>query len=234
MKKYKRKIHMFPLRKLTLAALSAALVTAIIDVLFETDTLWSICAGALTVELFMFILLDIMGAAGKYRFSDKCIQVFYLILYKKLDYSWFQSVVISNAAYNNGYGYLFMDDCSNPMQYRVKGNGINRKVTFPFITLHTSRYPIDKIKKGMSSHDLFFLYSERVYCLGICWMDAFRELLDHTDCAVYLLEDVYLRYRGLFDDAIRLHKDNLDRFYIITDHSIAYREYLESRYGYAP
>ena len=49
MKKYKRKIHMFPLRKLTLAALSAALVTAIIDVLFETETLWFICSGELTV-----------------------------------------------------------------------------------------------------------------------------------------------------------------------------------------
>ena len=71
--------------------------------------------------------------------------------------------------------------------------------------------------------------NDEIYCLGICWVDSLKELLKHTNCSVYVLEDVYLRFKGLFDDAFSVYKENLDRFYVVTDHDIAYKEYMEEK-----
>lgn len=226
MKKYKRRIALVSPLKITAAALYAAIATAVIIVLSGTENAWFIVCGGITVSLFICDLFIIIGTGGRYRYSDKCIEVFYQLLsYKKLDYSWFSAVVISNASYNNGYGYGINGNI--PMQYRVKGNNGHTKATFPFITLHKPQYPFDKIKEGMNSRDLFMINNDEIYCLGICWADSFKELLKHTNCSVYVLKDVYLRYKGQFDAAFSSYNENLDRFYIIADHSIAYQVYIE-------
>ena len=114
------------------------------------------------------------------------------------------------------------------MMYRDKQN-TESKVTFPFITLHKPQYPADKIKKGMNSRDLFMINNDEIYCLGICWFDSLDELLKHTDCPVYVLEDVYLRFKERFDTAFLAYKESLERFCIITDHSIAYKVYAQKK-----
>ncbi|MGN1155743.1 MAG: hypothetical protein ACI4TK_06165 [Agathobacter sp.] len=226
MKKYKRKTPLVSPLKITIAALYAAIVTATIIIFVGTDNEWYIICSGITASLFIGDLFVIIGAGGRYLYSDKCIEVFWQLLsYKKLDYSWFSAIVISNAPYNNGYGYGINGNI--PMQYRVKENNGHTKVTLPFITLHNHQYPINQIKKGMSNRDLFMINNDEIYCLGICWNDSLEELLKHTNCSVYVLEDVYLRFKGQFDTAFSAHKENLDRFYVIADHSIAYQVYIE-------
>lgn len=228
MKKYNRKTALFSPFKITLSALFAAIATAVIVVLSGTENVWCIICGGITVSLLICDLFIMIGAGGRYRFSNKYIEIFYQLLpYKKLDYSWFSTIVISNASYNNGFGYGINGNI--PMQYRVKGKNRHTKVTYPFITLHKSQYPVDKIKEGMNSRDLFMINSDEIYCLGICWVDSLKELLKYTTCSVYVLEDVYLRFQGQFDGAFSLNKENLARFYIITDHIIDYQVYFEEK-----
>lgn len=228
MKTYKRKVPLFSPLKIAVAALCAAIAAVTIFIFVGTDNEWYIICCGITASLLACDLLIIIGAGGRYRYSDKCIEVFYQLLpYKKLDYSRFSAVVISNASYNNGYGYGINRNI--PMQYSVKGDNGRTKVTFPFITLHKPQYPIDKVKEGMSSRDLIMINNDDIYCLGICWVDSLKELLKHTNCTVYVLEDEYLRVKGLFDDAFSVYKENLDRFYVVTDHDIAYKEYMEEK-----
>ena len=225
MKRYKRKTPLISPLKIAIAALYAAIATATIIIFVGTDNEWYIICGGITVALFVGDLFIIIGASGRYRYSDKYIEVFYnLLLYKKLDYSWYNAVVISNASYNNGYGYGIYGNI--PMQYKIKENSRHTKVTFPFITLHKPQYPVDKIKEGMNSRELFMINNDEIYCLGICWIDSLTELLCHTNIPVYILEDVYLRFKETFDIIFIQYETDIDRFYIVTDHGIKYKDYL--------
>lgn len=224
MKKYKRKIPLISPLKVGIAGFYAAIATAIVSIFIGTDNEWCVICGGIAATLFICDVFILIGAGGKYQYSDEYIDVLYQSLsYKKLDYSLFCAVVIPNATYNNGYGYGINGNI--PMQYKVKGNKAHTKVTFPFITLHKSKYPVDKIKTGMSSRELFMLNNDEIYCLGICWFESLEELLKHTNCSVYVLEDVYLRFKGQFDVAFSVRKENLNRFFIISEQSIAYNEY---------
>lgn len=226
MKKYKRRMPLISPFKIAIAALCAAMATAAVIAFTGTDNAGYIMCGGITVSLIICDLFIIIGACGRYRYWDECIEVFHLLLNKKLKYSCFGAIVISNASYNNGYGYGI--NVNIPMMYRDKQN-TESKVTFPFITLHKPQYPVDKIKKGMNSRDLFMINNDEIYCLGICWFDSLDELLKHTDCPVYVLEDVYLRFKERFDTAFLAYKESLERFCIITDHSIAYKVYAQKK-----
>lgn len=68
------------------------------------------------------------------------------------------------------------------------------------------------------------LSNDNIYCLGICWFDSLAELLNYTQVPVYVLEDVYLRFKGKFDEAFMQNEDN--RIFIITDRIIEYRNYI--------
>lgn len=228
MKKYKRKTPLFSPLKTAIAALFAAIATAMIIVFAGTDNEWCIICGAITETLFIGDLFIIIGASSRYRYSNKCIKVYYqLFSYKKLDYSWFSAIVISNASYNNGYGYGANGNI--PMQYRVKGNNGHIKVTFPFITLHKPQYPVDKIKEGMNSRDLYMLDYENIFCLGICWFDSLTELLDNTDISLYILEDVYFRFKGMFDSVLIKYGNDINRFYIVGEVCTGYKDYLNGK-----
>ena len=76
----------------------------------------------------------------------------------------------------------------------------------------------------MSSRDLFMLDNNNIYCLGICWFDSLDELLKHIEHKVYVLEDVYLRFRGQFDTIFLKYKCK-DNIYIISDCIISYKDF---------
>lgn len=220
MKKFKRKVPLISPIKIAILALCAAAAAAIALIFSRT---WFIISAAVFVCLMICELFVIIGASGCYRYTDKGIEVRILpLLYKPLDASWLHTAVISNTSYNNGYGYGINGNI--PMQYRVKGIGRDTKIAFPFITLHKSSYPLDKIKTGMNSRELFMLDSEDIYCLGICFFDSLKELLKRTECSVYVTKDVYSRFREAFDLAFSAHKE---RVYILTDSCVAYREYIQ-------
>lgn len=226
MKKYKRKTPLFSTLKIAVAALCAVIVTAAVAIVAGTESGWFIISCAITAIICIGLIFNMIVAAFKYGYSNECIEVFFSFLpYRKLDYSRFSALIISNASYNNGFGWV---NGNVPMQYKVKGDCGYTKVTFPFITLHKAQYPFDKISEGMSSRDLFMLNPDEIYCLGICWADSFRELLAHTNCPVYILEDVYLRFKEQFTADFSQHIEDLSRFYIITDRIIAFKTYSEA------
>ena len=210
MKKYKQKTPLFSPKIIMVAALIAMAVTLLLGAFTGFDNVWHILCGEVALVIIIADLIIFLGAGGNYRYSDKCIEVFYLfVLYRKLKYSRYSAIVISNAIYNNGYGYLGGDIS---MQYKTKDH---RKVDYPFITLHTADYPIHKIKSGMNSRELFMLRDDEIYCLGICWFDSLRELLTHTNCPVYILKDVYLRNQEQFDSVVSEYNSASERFVII-------------------
>lgn len=223
MKKYKRKTPLISPLKMAIASLYAAIATAMIIIISGFDNEWCVICGGIAASLLIGDLFLIIGVGGRYRYSDTGIDILYQSLaYKKLDYLWFSAVVISNASYNNGYGYGINGNI--PMQYKVKSDHGYTKVTFPFITLHKPPYPVDKIKAKMNSRDLFMLGNDDMYCLGICWFDSLTELLNHTKVPVYVLEDVYLRFKGKFDEIFMQYEGN--RCFIITDRKLEYRNYI--------
>lgn len=222
MKRYKRRIPLVSPSKIAIAALFTAIAMMMSILYAGSDNQWSIILGAVASLLLVADLLVLIGAGGEYSYSDKSIVIYFLSFpLKKLNYESYCSIVVSNAAYNNGYGYGVYGNI--PMQYGVRQNHGHTKVTFPFITLHNAQCPVHKIKAGMSSRDLFMLNSDALYCLGICWFDSFGELLERTDCPVYILEDVYLRFKEQFDEAFAVHSDTPGRMHIIGEDSTSYR-----------
>ena len=216
MKRYKRKIPI--ISPLTIAA--AVLCTAVaagVSVLLGDHSL-GIVFGGVSVALFVLFLSDLLANAGRYCYYDNVIELSCVpLIKKKLPYSRYNAVVISNASYNYSYGSY-----SIPMQYKTEGSA---KVTLPYITLLGAQYPLNKVTSGMDNRELYVLHDDR-YCLGICWFDSLRHLMKKRNDPVYVLEDVYLRFKEQFDRVFLEADDIPNRVYIITAHCVPYRIYL--------
>ncbi len=63
--------------------------------------------------------------------------------------------------------------------------------------------------------------------IGLCWFDALGELLAYTDFNIYVLEDVYLRFKGKFDELFQNKNYDISRFIIIGEQEIAYSTYID-------
>lgn len=225
MKKYRRLITLLSPKKLALTALCALTATVIIRFTLGADNpqLIIIC-GAISFILVYLNILSALIVSELYSYSDKSIKIWFCLLCcKKIEYPRFNYVVISNACYNNCSGRT--GDIL--LQYKIKSSGKTQKITFPFITLHKSGYPMYKIKSGMNSRNLFFQDIPNIFCLGICWFDSLAELLEHTQAPVYVLEDVYLRFKGSFDQVFMKRANEYNRFYIVTDCDIGYKNYMD-------
>ena len=217
MKRYKRKIPIISPLTIATAVLCTAVASGV-SVLLGDHTL-GIVFGGVSMALCVLFLSDLLAAAGWYCYYDNDIELSCVpLIKKKLPYSRYNAVVISNAAYNYSYGSY-----SIPMQYKTEGSA---KVTLPYITLLGAQYPLNKVASGMDNRDLYVLHDDR-YCLGICWFDSLRHLMKKRNDPVYVLEDVYLRFKEQFDRAFLEADDIPDRVYIITAHCVPYRIYLD-------
>ena len=217
MKRYKRKIPIISPLIIAAAVLCTA-VAAGVSVLLGDYSL-GIVFGGVSMALFVLFLSDLLAAAGRYCYYDNDIELSCVpFIKKKLPYSRYNAVVISNASYNYSYGSY-----SIPMQYKTEGSA---KVTLPYITLLGAQYPLNKVTSGMDNRELYVLHDDR-YCLGICWFDSLRHLMKKRNDPVYVLEDVYLRFREQFDRVFLEADDIPDRVYIITAHCVPYRIYLD-------
>ena len=217
MKRYKRKIPIISPFIIATAVLCTAVASGV-SVLLGDYSL-GIAFGGVSVTLFVLFLSDLLAAAGRYCYYDNDIELSYVpLIKKKLPYSRYNAVVISNASYNYSYGSY-----SIPMQYKTEGSA---KVTLPYITLLGAQYPLNKVASGMDNRELYVLHDDR-YCLGICWFDSLRHLMKKRNDPVYVLEDVYLRFRAQFDRVFLEADDIPDRVYIITAHCVPYRIYLD-------
>lgn len=223
MKKYRKTLPIISLVRIAIALFCASLLTAVVWLWLGKESEWTIicigvCSALMTANLFVII-----PYGCQYSYDDFFIKISYIgIVFKRISYSEYESVFISNASYNNNYGFGVYGNI--PIQYSSKGKDGTIKTAYPFITLHKSGFPVKMVKSGMSSRDLFMLNCEKTYCLGICWFDSLAELLNNTDIPIYVLEDVYLRFKDSFDSIIIQHKNNVNRVYIVTGHGDSLRE----------
>ena len=168
-----------------------------------------------------------LGVAGRYRYSKKSIEIFFgSFMCKKISFENIYGVVISNASYNCGRGDQLC--YSIPMQYTVKSSDGKMQVPYPFISLLKQHYPIDQLKVGLSSRDLEAINADKIYCLGICWPESLDELMKHTEIPVYILEDVYFRFKGLFDTTFAAYLKGNRQLFIVTDQIVPYEKYLDN------
>ena len=217
MKKYKRKQSLMSSCGLSIAIVLTMLIALVLWWLSDKKEIWSI-GICISVSLFILLLFNVLPTTFKYAYTKKTINLFWFsIKYKELRYEDFSFICISNASYNNGYGYGAF--CNIPMKYKIKDEKFFKKVVRPFLTLHKTYYPVCKVQKKMSSRELFMLDSENVYCLGVLWNDSLLELALYTSVPIYILEDVYLRFHEIFDSTFKelsLH----NRIFVITNDGI--------------
>ena len=225
MKKYRRKVLLFSLKKLFIIAF--LLVGIVILGFISSGEFNAVCIifSGIAVTLLFLGLFAKLGVAGRYRYSKKSIEIFFgSFMCKKISFENIYGVVISNASYNCGRGDQLC--YSIPMQYTVKSSDGKMQVPYPFISLLKQHYPIDQLNVGLSSRDLEAINADKIYCLGICWPESLDELMKHTEIPVYILEDVYLRFKGLFDTSFAAYLKGNRQLFIVTDQIVPYEKYL--------
>lgn len=227
MKKYRRKVLLFSLKKLFIIAF--LLVGIVILGFISSGEFNAVCIifSGIAVTLLFLGLFAKLGVAGRYRYSKKSIEIFFgSFMCKKISFENIYGVVISNASYNCGRGDQLC--YSIPMQYTVKSSDGKMQVPYPFISLLKQHYPIDQLKVGLSSRDLEAINADKIYCLGICWPESLDELMKHTEIPVYILEDVYFRFKGLFDTTFAAYLKGNRQLFIVTDQIVPYEKYLDN------
>ena len=226
-KKYRRKVLLFSLKKLFIIAF--LLVGIVILGFISSGEFNAVCIifSGIAVTLLFLGLFAKLGVAGRYRYSKKSIEIFFgSFMCKKISFENIYGVVISNASYNCGRGDQLC--YSIPMQYTVKSRDGKMQVPYPFISLLKQHYPIDQLKVGLSSRDLEAINADKIYCLGICWPESLDELMKHTEIPVYILEDVYFRFKGLFDTTFAAYLKGNRQLFIVTDQIVPYEKYLDN------
>lgn len=227
MKKYRRKVLLFSLKKLFIIAF--LLVGIVILGFISSGEFNAVCIifSGIAVTLLFLGLFAKLGVAGRYRYSENSIEIFFgSFMCKKISFENIYGVVISNASYNCGRGDQLC--YSIPMQYTVKSSDGKMQVPYPFISLLKQHYPIDQLKVGLSSRDLEAINADKIYCLGICWPGSLDELMKHTEMPVYILEDVYFRFKGLFDTTFAAYLKGNRQLFIVTDQIVPYEKYLNN------
>lgn len=192
--------------------------------MFNNKTGLIICAGLIGL-LFFCEILQMMATLHKYRFSHDSISHCYLCFsYQTLKFEQIEGIVISNAVYNiskldGNYGDYPM------IGKRKKFNGQIEKVQYPYLSITLSNMNINKFKRGMNCRQLVRISTDSIINIGICWFEAFEELISRTFAEIYILEDVYMRYSRDFEQIINNVPYTNERVYIITDTAIKYKEY---------
>lgn len=226
MKKYKSRVPLVKPFKIVIAVLFATIVTSVIFIFNgANNVVFIICLGVLVVLLYMYCI-NVISVSRRYSYCGDYVNISRFCLpNKRIYYHDFECIIISNAAYNNGYGYG--PNIAYPMQYKIKCKYKIQNVTYPFISFHSKQYPIEKVTSKSTSRELYFLDENDMACIGICWSESFAELLVRPVATLYILEDVYLRFRKAFDCAIESNPSSARRCFIIADHKISYFKYKE-------
>lgn len=225
MKKYKRKTSFLGYYLYIIIFICFSIITLAVYLSKGTNYPLFIISLVLTIVSFIGVFSEILANGFKFQLKNNCIEILYFFIpYKKIDYIKYNAIVISNASYNNQIGYGIFDTQNIPMQYIIKNGNKSKKITFPFITMLEPTFPIHKLKDKMNSRDLPLSISQDCYSLGICWFEALSELLEHTDYKVYILEDVYMRFKGILDNTFS--KYDTSRFFIVSNDIVSYNFYL--------
>lgn len=105
MKKYRRKVLLFSLKKLFIIAF--LLVGIVILSFISSGEFNAVCIifSGIAVTLLFLGLFAKLGVAGRYRYNETSIEIFFgSFIWKKISFENISGVVISNASYNCGRG----------------------------------------------------------------------------------------------------------------------------------
>ncbi len=223
MKQYKRKKAFISTVILATVAVIAIIVCIILFYSIGYNKLFVIsCEIAIVISVLLIFVA--LGTVGSYRYNNSTIDIMCsFFCYRKLSYTDYKYITISNASYNNVYSTV--PSLNIPMQCKIKVGNKKLKRILPYISLHKSDYPIKAIKSCMDSRELFFLSPDEIYCLGICLFDSLKELLQHTNCQIYILEDVYLRFKDDLDSTIMGTPESMSNVFVVTKTFVTYAAY---------
>ena len=221
MKKYKRRIPLITPSKLIIISLYSFFGAVVVFFLCGDINYWTILCASLFFISFILWVFVILSVNSQYSYGENCFVFSYLgIDYKMIAYTEINTIIICNAAYNNGYGYGIYGNV--PMTFKAK----NEKQPLPFITLHQNSRILSSVHSGMFSREICFLDDSNSICLGICWSDTLLELIIHTTAEVYILEDVFLRFKSGFYKIIRDNPHYENRFHVLSDHITSINQFI--------
>lgn len=218
-KKFKRMLPLVSPGKIGLAGVCLALAAGAAYLIWVRESPGVVILGGFGAAVLFCGLMAALPGGYTYAYDRDGIRMFFLgVEYRRVRYGDYAAVLVSNAAYNNGPGHGAYANLR--MEYVSKGDR-KAKTVFPYLTLHRTDYPIWKVRAGLYSREVGSLAPEGTCFLGIGWFASLAELMERTEMPVYILEDVYLRFRGAFD-AVIAGCAGAERVFIVTDRAEAY------------
>lgn len=178
--------------------------------------------GGFSAASFVITIFALIPELLHYQYSEfEILFSFAGICYYRIPYSEIGFIAVSNASYNNNYGYY----PSSALPIQCKRD--TKKITMPFLTLHRDESEMRKLQIGQYCRDLAFLLNDCT-CLGICSVPSFSELAMHTNCPICILEDVYCRFKLEFDAALEEVYNCNRSVYIVSETVIEYQLYRQN------
>lgn len=215
MKKYKVRNPLIHSNKIIIITLYLFTIIGVVGLFTIPFCEWySVCVLIALALSFASAIID-LGASFKYAYLKKSICFYFCgIKFREIQYKTINGIIISDAIYNSGkYDTNYAD---LPMCYKVvNGVGKREKIQYAYITV-SKKATIDfSLITNKNSRSIHLTDTENFMNVGICWNDSFRDLLEKIDSDVYILENVYLRFKDEFDGIISLYDDNQRHFYIV-------------------
>ena len=192
MKKYKiRDFHYYKL------------ITGLLAVVFGVCSFATFLIDAIGVfpwALMMFIislsffLSEYIYEQRRYFITDdSIILTFCGIRYKRIMYSEWPVVIISNAVIY-GTGMLF------PLRDRARTKELGYTVSYPCFIPCTNSFPLHKVTAGMDASHVRGCNDLQSIYIGVCWKEALAELQKIDEVKIYVQRDVYNNYPELFQN----------------------------------
>jgi hypothetical protein len=224
MNSYKKTPPLFSSEYFILAFLCLALAALLIYITIGSDNYWFIICAGLSSALLVVVILNIIPTFQKFVFANGHLSVFFgKIHIRDVEYSIIKGISISNAVYTVKNGDLFLKQAQGKTIVDQNGKKIFNQ--YPYVTLHSTKDFIEKLKPFITSLDVLWYKPEFILYGFYCWFDALKDLVNHVNADVYILEDTFLRFRPEFEDII-LNSALKSNLYIISDTVQKYESYV--------
>ena len=140
------------------------------------------------------IRMSILGVTYK---SKPCVDINYAVVSN--------AKFVSNNPNANGYCLYETVQTSDGKIKRI----------LPYLTVHNAHFLPDSLAVGMTNADVCKLSNDdESLDVGVCHFEALNEIILHTDAKIYILADVYNRYRDEFN-AVMLSKFAVGRIVVV-------------------
>ena len=213
LKKYNRMLPLVSPGKVGLVGACLVLAAGAVYLVWGRESPGVGILGGFGAAVLFCGLMAALPGGYTYAYDWDEIRMFFLgVEYRRVRYEDYAAV------YNNGPGGGIYANIR--MEYVSKGDR-KAKTVFPYLAPHRTDCPVWKVRPGLYSREVGSLAPEATYFLGIGWFASLAELMERTEMPVYILEDVYLQFRGAFD-AVIAGCAGAERVLIVTERAEAY------------